>query len=93
MSMAAYPSSRPKGKIKTALVDTIVQFKKLSTKKIDAYIKSQEWQGKAGGYAIQGRAAAFVKFIRGSYSNVVGLSLYDTINLLEGAHYGTGHSD
>ena len=77
----------PEGKTITRLVDTIVQFKRLSPKEIDHYIESGEWQGKAGGYAIQGLAASYIKFIRGSYSNVVGLSLYDTIRILEGAGY------
>jgi septum formation protein len=62
-----------------------VQFKRLSAAEIDAYIASGEWRGKAGGYAIQGRAAAFVAFLSGSYSNVVGLPLHETVNLLTGA--------
>ncbi|QQG37364.1 MAG: septum formation protein Maf [Micavibrio aeruginosavorus] len=70
------------GVIKTRLSETVVQFKRLSAAEIDEYIASGEWQGKAGGYAIQGRAAVFVKFIAGSYSTVVGLSLYDTQALL-----------
>ena len=49
-----------------------------------AYLASGEWQGKAGGYAIQGRAAAFVRFLSGSYSNVVGLPLFETAQLLRG---------
>jgi septum formation protein len=67
------------------LVTSIVQFKRLSAAEIDAYIASGEWRGKAGGYAIQGRAAAFVAFLSGSYSNVVGLPLHETVNLLTGA--------
>ena len=50
---------------------------------IDDYVESGEWQGKAGGYAIQGRAAAFVSFLSGSYSNVVGLPLFETLALLK----------
>ena len=50
-----------------------------------AYLDSGEWQGKAGGYAIQGRAAAFISSIVGSYSNIVGLPLFETANLLQGA--------
>lgn len=62
---------------------TLVQFKPLSQAEIDNYITSGEWEGKAGGYAIQGLAGSFVKYIAGSYSNVVGLSLYDTVKILE----------
>ena len=71
----------------TRLVDTVVQFKRLSKVEISEYLESGEWDGKAGGYAIQGRAEAYIKFIRGSYSNVVGLSLYDTIGILRGSGY------
>ena len=77
----------PDGKALTRLCDTVVQFKKLSHKDIDRYLDSGEWDGKAGGYAIQGLAASYIKFIRGSYSNVVGLSLYDTMGLLNGVGY------
>lgn len=73
------------GALRTRLCDTIVQFKRLTSSEIDAYIASEEWDGKAGGYAIQGYAGGFVKFIRGSYSNVVGLSLYDTMTMLKTA--------
>lgn len=77
----------PQGKSLQKLSDTVVQFKTLTREEIETYIISKEWQGKAGGYAIQGLAAAFVKSINGSYSNVVGLSVYDTVNLLGGAGY------
>ncbi len=77
----------PDGKVISRLVDTLVQFKHLTEKELLEYIKSGEWDGKAGGYAIQGRAETFIKSIRGSYSNVVGLSLYDTMRLLEGSGY------
>lgn len=77
----------PDGQIKTRVTETIVQFKGLSQAEIDGYIASQEWQGKAGGYAIQGQAAVFAKFIRGSYSTVVGLSLYDTMQMLKSFGY------
>jgi septum formation protein len=69
------------------LVETRVTFKRLTAAEIDAYLAGGEWQGKAGGYAIQGRAGAFVKAINGSYGNVVGLSLYDTVALLAGLGY------
>ncbi|PHS78364.1 MAG: septum formation inhibitor Maf [Rhodospirillaceae bacterium] len=64
-------------------ITTAVTFKRLDTAEIDAYLKSGEWQGKAGAYAIQGRAGAFVRRINGSYSNVVGLSLFETANALK----------
>jgi septum formation protein len=67
------------------LVVTQVAFKRLTTADIESYLASGEWHGKAGGYAIQGRAAAFVRQIIGSYSNVVGLALFETARLLEGA--------
>jgi septum formation protein len=77
----------PEGKTLSRVADTVVQFKSLTRAEIDAYIKSGEWQGVAGGYAIQGKAAAFVKFLRGSHSNVVGLCLYDTMKILNGAGF------
>jgi len=69
----------------TRLVETRVTFKRLSPTEIAAYIASGEWQGKAGGYAAQGLAGRYITHIVGSYSNVVGLPLYETANLLEGA--------
>jgi septum formation protein len=75
----------PGGNVRTRLVETVVRFKRLELSEIDAYLASGEWQGKAGGYAIQGRAAAFVAFISGSYSNVVGLPLFETVALLRSA--------
>lgn len=72
----------PSGKAKSRLVTTTVQFKRLTATEIDAYVASQEWRGKAGGYGIQGFAESFVKSLHGPYSNVVGLSLYDTMNML-----------
>lgn len=63
-------------------VDTVVKFSRLSAAEIDSYIESGEWHGKAGGYAIQGAAQAFIPWIRGSYSAVVGLPLYETQQLL-----------
>jgi septum formation protein len=75
----------PDGPVRTRLVETIVRFKRLEAAEIDAYLASGEWEGKAGGYAIQGRAAAFVAFLSGSYSNVVGLPLFETMALLKAA--------
>jgi septum formation protein len=68
-------------------VATAVRFKRLEVKEIAAYLASGEWRGKAGGYAIQGRAAAFVAWLGGSYSNVVGLPLHETVALLRGLGY------
>ena len=77
----------PDGTVTSRVVETMVQFKHLSHKEVETYIQSGEWNDKAGGYAIQGLGAAFVKSIRGSYSNVVGLSLYDTSQMLQGRGY------
>ena len=68
-------------------VCTTVQFKRLSRLELDFYLSSNEWQGKAGAYAIQGLASRFVKKINGSYSNVVGLPTLETLNLLSGLGY------
>jgi septum formation protein len=67
------------------LVETRVRFKRLSRNELEGYLDSGEWQGKAGGYAIQGFAARFVTHLAGSYSAVVGLPLFETACLLEGA--------
>jgi septum formation protein len=75
----------PDGAVRARLVETAVRFKRLEAGEIDDYIASGEWRGKAGGYAIQGRAAAFVSFLSGSYSNVVGLPLFETVGLLKAA--------
>ena len=74
----------PEGRVKIRHVETVVAFKRLTAAEIEAYLRCGEGQGKAGGYAIQGMAARFVCFLSGSYSNVVGLSLYDTSQLLAG---------
>jgi septum formation protein len=74
-------------KIRTRIVTTRVAFKVLTPTDIADYLASGEGEGKAGGYAIQGRAEAFVRFINGSYSNVVGLPLYETLALLNGCSY------
>jgi septum formation protein len=71
------------GKIKLKSAITIVKFKRLSSMELDQYIASKQWQGKAGGYAIQGLAAVFIPFISGSYSNVVGLPLHEAKMLLD----------
>tara|TARA_E500000305_G_scaffold63799_1_gene50830 strand:+ start:66 stop:644 length:579 start_codon:yes stop_codon:yes gene_type:complete len=71
----------------TKSVMTRVQVARLSDAELHAYLASGEWQGKAGGYAIQGRAAAFIRGLNGSYSNVVGLPLHETVNLLKGSGF------
>ncbi len=73
------------GTVRTRLADTIVAFKPLSSAEIDDYIACGEGLGKAGGYAIQGRAEAFVRFLSGSHSGVVGLPLFETRALLKTA--------
>ena len=75
----------PDMKVRAKVVVTQVQMRRLQRSEIDAYLDSGEWQGKAGGYAIQGRAAAFVPQINGSYSNIVGLPLCETLMLLAAA--------
>ena len=73
------------GRVRTRLADTIVAFKPLSAAEIDDYVACGEGLGKAGGYAIQGRAEAFVRFLSGSHSGVVGLPLFETRALLKTA--------
>lgn len=77
----------PSGAARTRVVRTAVAFKRLSRQEVEAYLAGGEWRGKAGGYAVQGRAAAFVRHIGGSWSNVVGLPLFETVGLLEGLGY------
>ncbi len=74
----------PSGKARERLVETRVRFKRLTRDEIEAYLASGQWRGKAGAYGIQGLAASFVVKLVGSYSNVVGLPLYETVNLLTG---------
>lgn len=77
----------PDGRLRQRLVVTQVAVKRLSAAEIEAYLLGGEWQGKAGGYAIQGAAAAFIPWINGSYPNVVGLPLAETLALLAGAGF------
>jgi septum formation protein len=77
----------PAGQQSQRLVETRVRFKRLSGAEIDAYLASGEWEGKAGGYGIQGLAGAFVTKVVGSYPAIVGLPLYETASLLEGAGF------
>ena len=77
----------PAGDLAIRRVVSQVGFKRLSDDEMTAYLASGEWQGKAGGYAIQGRAAGLSSWIAGSYSNEVGLPLYETAQLLAGRGY------
>ena len=74
----------PKDRRRERMVETRIRFKRLSNREIEGYLSSGEWRGKAGGYAIQGLAAAFAVKLVGSHSAVVGLPLYETLSLLEG---------
>ncbi len=78
----------PDGRVAERVCVSAVTFARLTAAQIDAYLASGEWRGKAGGYAIQGRAAAHVRFLSGSHSNVVGLPLFETAQLLRGLGYG-----
>ena len=77
----------PKEAFRQRLVETRVRFKRLSNEDLEGYLASGEWRGKAGGYAIQGLAGTFVVKMVGSYTNVVGLPLYETMSLLLGEGY------
>lgn len=74
----------PDGAVRHKIVETKVRFKRLSTAEIEAYLASGEWRGKAGAYAVQGLAGCFVQKLVGSYTNVVGLPLFETTQLLAG---------
>jgi len=78
----------PDGKLRLRVAQTRVSLLKLSQAQIQIYVESREGVGKAGGYAIQGRAETLIKEISGSYSNVVGLPLALTVGLLAGCGYG-----
>ncbi|WP_424814535.1 Maf family protein [Roseococcus sp. YIM B11640] len=75
---------RPDGRAGKRLVTTVLAFQRLTGQQISAYVEGGEWRGKAGGYAIQGQAEMFVRFLSGSHSNVVGLPLFETAQLLRG---------
>ncbi|PCH81807.1 MAG: septum formation inhibitor Maf [Hyphomicrobiales bacterium] len=79
--------ANPEGKIAQKIVETRIRFKRLNEEDINAYLASGEWRGKAGAYAIQGLAGSFVIKLTGSYSNVVGLPLYETMALLKGMKF------
>ena len=74
------PDARPAARV----VETAVAFQRLTDQQVEAYLDSGEWEGKAGAYAIQGRAEMFVRFLSGSWSNVVGLPLFETAQMLRG---------
>lgn len=78
------------GRARHRLSTSIVAFKRLTADEIAAYLAGGEWRGKAGGYAIQGAAEAYVRFLSGSHSGVVGLPLYETRVLLESAGHSFG---
>jgi len=82
--MTAVVLRAPDGRLVQRLAESVVGLARLTPGQLRAYLDSGEWQGKAGGYAIQGRAASFVRFLSGSYSNVVGLPLFETAQLLRG---------
>jgi septum formation protein len=84
---AAVAVRAPDGRVAARVVASVVGFARLDEPQIRDYLASGEWEGKAGGYAIQGRAATFIDFLSGSYSGVVGLPLHETAQLLRGLGY------
>lgn len=86
--LSAIALKAPDGTIRERLSDTVVRFKVLSSAEIDAYVVGNEWDGKAGGYAIQGSAEGLIAAISGSHSGVVGLPLFETRALLRSAGFG-----
>jgi septum formation protein len=85
--LTAIALALPEGRVRQRLMTTRVEFRRLSEAEIEAYALTREGEGKAGGYAIQGRAEAFTWGINGSYSNVVGLPLAETVALLRGCGF------
>jgi len=79
----------PKRRYRQRVVETRVRFKRLASEDIDSYLGSGEWRGMAGGYAAQGLAGTFIVKLVGSYTNVVGLPLYETMTLLAGEGFPT----
>jgi len=82
--MTAVVLHTPDGRRGERLVPSVVGLSRLSERQLANYLAGDEWRGKAGGYAIQGQAATFIRFVSGSYSNVVGLPLFETAQLLRG---------
>lgn len=87
---SAVAATNAEGRTRIRLSTSLVAFKPLSSEEIRAYLDSGEWRGKAGGYAIQGRAEALVRMLSGSHSAVMGLPLYETRALLRAAGYPLG---
>ncbi len=81
---------KPGGIVINRLIESKVFIRRLSKDELLTYVASEDWKGKAGGYAIQGKAAQFIKKISGSYSNIVGLDIYTTANLLRGCGLNVG---
>ena len=88
--LSAIALRAPDGTIRERLSETQVRFKRLSREEIDAYLADGEWHGKAGGYAIQGRAEGLIAWIAGSHSGVVGLPLFETRAVLKAAGFAVG---
>ncbi len=88
--LSAIALRMPDGSVKERISETVVIFKRLSEEEISAYLASGEWDGKAGGYAIQGSAEGLIRRIDGSHSGVVGLPLYETRTLLKSAGFALG---
>ena len=88
--LSAIALKAPDGTLRERISDTVVRFKPLARSEIDAYLASGEWQGKAGGYAIQGCAEGLIAWISGSHSGVVGLPLFETRALLKAAGFPLG---
>ena len=88
--LSALALKYPDGTLRERVSETIVRFKPLSAAEIDAYIAGGEWQGKAGGYAIQGSAEGLIAWISGSHSGVMGLPLFETRALLKAAGFPLG---
>jgi septum formation protein len=88
--LSAVTCVAPDGTARHRLSTSIVSFKRFSDAELDAYLASGEWRGKAGAYAIQGRAEALIRFLSGSHSGVMGLPLYETRTLLRTAGYPLG---
>jgi septum formation protein len=88
--LSAIALRSPDGTLRERLSETVVRFKSLSPEEIEAYIAGGEWDGKAGGYAIQGSAEGLIAEIAGSHSGVVGLPLFETRALLKAAGFAIG---
>jgi septum formation protein len=82
--LAGPDSASPRGRVTDRLVESVVTFNRLTDEQIERYVATREGEGKAGGYAINGEAASFIRFLSGSHSGVVGLPLFETAQLLRG---------